>query len=403
MKKIQSRFALLSIVLTTFLSLGIGGFATLQSRSAELEKIDSQLMLIQKNVNEYTDEEISAALFTIEIERLDVTLSLLTTDGNETIINESKLEYAGSPGDLVIKKAIQGPLDVDGVEPYRLNVIPLRGGDLLLTAASLKDLESGFRNNLEKLAIFTVVANSLAIFISLLLLSRHNRRLDEQALNRMKSFLADASHELRTPLTVIKGYTEMLGKNKFAEEADKIRAFSRVESEIIRMESLIHDLLLLAELGESKPISFEEVDVAELVRAHATDFITLNPARQVNLVIPDECLVQGERDHLDRLMQNILTNISRHTPSAAPVRIELRKLNKSAHLVVEDGGPGLPESGYKSEIKAMRRFDPSRSRETGGSGLGLSIISAIVQEHRGKLSLRKSSLGGLAVEMDFAR
>ena len=403
MKKIPSRFALLTIVLTTLLSLGIGGFATLQSRSADLEKIDSQLNLIQQYVNDNLDEAISAALFTIEDEKLDITLSLVTRDGDETIINESNLDYTQAPGDEIIKQAVEKPLSFQGTERYRFRVIPLVGGDFLLIASSLTDVDAGFKSNLQKLAIFTLLADSLAIFITLLLLSRHNRRLDEDALERMKSFLADASHELRTPLTVIKGYTEMLSKGQFKEEADKSRAFSRVENEIKRMESLIHDLLLLAELGESRPTSFGKIDLAELIRGHVSDFIILNPQRQVSLDIPEECIIQGERDHLDRLVQNILTNISRHTPSAAPVRIDLKKHARITSLLIEDGGPGLPEAGYQSEIKAMRRFDPSRSRETGGSGLGLSIIAAIVQEHRGKLTLRKSLLGGLAIEIELSR
>jgi signal transduction histidine kinase len=79
------------------------------------------------------------------------------------------------------------------------------------------------------------------------------------------------------------------------------------------------------------------------------------------------------------------------------VSVSLRTAGKRAELIIEDGGPGLPESAYGSEIKAMNRFDPSRSRESGGSGLGLSIIAAIVQEHSGELELHKSKLGGLAV------
>ena len=76
---------------------------------------------------------------------------------------------------------------------------------------------------------------------------------------------------------------------------------------------------------------------------------------------------------------------------------------KRVNLVIEDGGPGLTESAYRSEIAAMNRFDPSRSRDSGGSGLGMSIIAAIVQEHNGKLELRKSNLGGLAVDVELAK
>jgi K+-sensing histidine kinase KdpD len=98
-------------------------------------------------------------------------------------------------------------------------------------------------------------------------------------------------------------------------------------------------------------------------------------------------------------MQNILNNISLHTPTDAPVKIGLSRSGKKLSLVIEDGGPGLPETSYRDGIELINRFDTSRSRETGGSGLGLSIIAAIVHEHGGTLSLRKSALGGLAVEV----
>jgi len=194
----------------------------------------------------------------------------------------------------------------------------------------------------------------------------------------------------------------MLSKEQFKESADKERAFSRVNSEIKRMETLIHDLLLLAELGESKPIEFHTTDVTELVQGLLKDFKTLNPTRKMTSTLDENIQIDCARDHLHRLVQNVLTNIDKHTPADAPVNVSLKRKAKSLVLVIEDGGPGLPASAYKSEIKAMARFDPSRSRSSGGSGLGLSIIAAIVQEHDGKLSLTKSDLGGLRVQVELA-
>ena len=130
---------------------------------------------------------------------------------------------------------------------------------------------------------FTVAANAFAIFISILLLRRHNRGLDAKALQRMQRFLGDASHELRTPLTVIKGYSEMLSKGQMSDVADRARAYSRVNSEIERMENLIHDLLLLAELGESRPTTFEEIDLSELAHAHINDFELFNNGRKIDV------------------------------------------------------------------------------------------------------------------------
>jgi signal transduction histidine kinase len=401
MKKSGSKFAILSIIVTTVLSSVIGGFATIESRKSDMREIDQEINLVIERVNQYSNEAISAAILTVEEESLDLTLALVTKEGIETVINESHLIYRGISIPALLQKALPAPISVESEDPFRFRSVLIPGGDYLVVAAGLDDLNENFASNLKNLGGFTAVADALAIFFSIFFLRRHNRGLDAKALDRMQKFLGDASHELRTPLTVIKGYNEMLSKGQITEIPDRVRAFSRVSTEIERMESLIHDLLLLAELGESKPPTFEEFDLSELVSAHANDFAFLNKERIVNLSVTDTAFVKGSREHLNRLIQNCISNIARHTPSSAPVSITLKNKGKRVALVIEDGGPGLPESAYRSEIAAMNRFDPSRSRESGGSGLGMSIIAAIVQEHGGKLELRKSELGGLAVDIEL--
>ncbi len=401
MKQSGSKFAVISIFVTTLLSSVIGGFATLDARNSDLNRIDQALNTVVSRVNTYPAEAISAAILTVEEESLDLTLSLVTQEGVETVINESHLIYPGITEVSFVQKGLSGAVSVETASPYRFRSISIAGGDYLVVAASLDQLNDNFKSNLRSLGLFTTVADALAIFFSIFFLRRHNRGLDAQALERMQRFLGDASHELRTPLTVIKGYNEMLSKGQFTELADQSRAFSRVNSEIERMENLIHDLLLLAELGESKPVDFAEVDFDELVQAHVNDFKVFNKEREVTTSIPNDCTVHGSREHLNRLIQNCLSNIVRHTPTGAPVSISLKTIGKRAELIIEDGGPGLPESAYGTEIKAMNRFDPSRSRESGGSGLGLSIIAAIVQEHKGALKLSKSKLGGLAIAIEI--
>jgi signal transduction histidine kinase len=397
MKKSGSKFAVISIIVTTVLSTLIGGYATLAARSSDLAQIDQSLQKVVNRVNSFPSEAISAAILTIDDESLDLTLSLVTQEGDETVINESHLIYPGMSDLSLVRKGLTGAVTAGKSPEFRFQSAAIAGGDYLVISSTLEKLNENFKSNLKSLGLFTAGADALAIFFSIFFLRRHNRGLDAQALERMQRFLGDASHELRTPLTVIKGYNEMLSKGQFKQAQDQARAFSRVGSEIERMESLIHDLLLLAELGESRPVDFTEVDFDELVKAHLNDFQVLNKSRKITTSIPNDCFVQGSREHLNRLIQNCLSNIIRHTPSDAPVSVSLRNVGKRAELKIEDGGPGLPDSAYGSEIKAMNRFDPSRSRDSGGSGLGLSIIAAIVQEHSGDLELSKSNLGGLAV------
>lgn len=403
MKKSSSKFAIISIFVTTLLSSVIGGFATIEARNSDLKRIDQSINTVSQRVSTYPSEAISAAILSVEEESLDLTLSLVTQEGIETVINESHLIYPGINSIADVKKGLAGPISVESNNPFRFKAIEIAGGDYLIIAATLDELNTNFKSNLKNLGGFTLAADGLAIFFSIFLLRRHNRGLDAKALERMQRFLGDASHELRTPLTVIKGYNEMLSKGQMSDLVDRTRAFSRVSSEIERMERLIHDLLLLAELGESRPTTFEEIDLTELVQAHANDFALFNQNRKIEISLEESCPVQGSREHLNRLIQNCFSNIVRHTPPDAPVSISLKSKGKKVQLVIEDGGPGLPESAYRSEIEAMNRFDPSRSRESGGSGLGMSIIAAIVQEHNGKLELRKGELGGLAVVVELAK
>jgi K+-sensing histidine kinase KdpD len=332
-------------------------------------------------------------------------MTFLTHDGQETIINESTLKYLGPPDFSIIELATRQPVRISAPSPYRLRSVLVQGGDYILLAESTQAIDKNYQSNVRSLALFTFGVDSSAALILFIYFRRNNRRSETASLARMQEFLGDASHELRTPLTVIKGYVEMLSKNQLTAESDKARAFERVGTEITRMESLVRDLLLLAELGESGTRDAEVVDLSEMVKAHGTDFSTLNPGRSVLLSVEPEISIDASRDYIARFIQNALTNILRHTAKDDAVKISLARIGRSAQLVIEDAGPGLPESAYKEDIRSLNRFDKSRSRDHGGSGLGMSIMSAVITKLDGTFSLRKSDLGGLAivVELPFAK
>ena len=399
MKQKGLRYLFASAIITTALSLLIGGFATISVKNSEIAVIDSQLNTIADFVRQNPSAPVSAALDSAAEQDFNVTIALVSASGELTIINESQLDFVNLPSSSIISLAQISAVTVSADEDYRLVSLNISGGDRLLIADSLRATNETFIDNQKRLILFTFLADVVAIALSYLVIRRNNRKLQADSLARMQSFLADASHELRTPLTVIKGYSEMLAKGQISAESDRQRAFDRVNSEIVRMENLIHDLLLLAELGETTVSIREEVDLSELVSSHSRDFQTLHSQRTVTFEIEDGVSCLGSADHLRRLMQNILNNISRHTPVDAQVQIKLSRNGKKSLILIEDGGPGLPETSYRDGIELLNRFDSSRSRETGGSGLGLSIIAAIVHEHGGNLALRQSTLGGLAVEV----
>ena len=393
----STRISFVTIFLLTFITVGVGGFSVFHSQNIEIHKVDASLNFVAKSAYDNPLQPVSAALYALEQSSLDITLTFLTHDGQETVINESSLKYLGAPDFPIVEDATRRPLRIAGPSPFRLRSVLVEGGDYILIAESTQEIDTNFQSNLGSLALFTFALDSIASLLLFLYFRRINRRDESASLARMQEFLGDASHELRTPLTVIKGYVEMLSKGQLIQDSDKARAFDRVGTEITRMESLVRDLLLLAELGESGTRDIEHIDLSEIIKAHGADFITLNPQRKITLAIADEISIDASRDYISRFIQNALANISRHTAANDSVSISLINQGKNAQLVIEDAGPGLPESAYKEDIRSLNRFDKSRSRDKGGSGLGMSIMSAVIQKLDGTFSLRRSELGGLAI------
>ena len=381
--------------------MGVGGFSVLHSQGAEINKVDQSLEFVVRSAFENPQQPVGAALFAIEQSSLDISLIFLTHEGQETIVHESSLRYRGAPDFPTVELATTRPVQIRDGSPYRFRAILVEGDDYVLVARSTDEIDANFRSNFQSLAGFTFAIDSLAALLLFFYFRRTNRGYESASLARMQEFLGDASHELRTPLTVIKGYVEMLSKNQLKEDADKKRAFDRVGTEIQRMESLVQDLLLLAELGESGVRDIENIDLSEVLTAHGTDFITLNPSRNVTLALAQSITVEASRDYMARFIQNALTNIIRHTDSNVAVNISLVSRGKNVELIIEDAGGGLPESAYREDIRSLNRFDKSRSRENGGSGLGMSIMSAVIQKLGGRFSLRKSALGGLAIVVEL--
>ena len=208
----------------------------------------------------------------------------------------------------------------------------------------------------------------------------------------MQQFIDDASHELRTPLTVVKGYNELLASGTASAEL-QARAVTRVQREVERMEELVRDLLLLAELREAPQHASLRVALSELVSQRASEFAFENPERSVTSNVKGAININGRPELVERLLNNAMTNILRYTPNDAAVRIALDAVGANARLIVEDGGPGLPAYGVRPQ--RFQRFDESRSRETGGSGLGMSIMADVAESLGGEMVTEPSPLGGL--------
>ncbi len=204
---------------------------------------------------------------------------------------------------------------------------------------------------------------------------------------RLRRFLADASHELRTPLTSILGYSELFDLGMQDRPADVAVSLRHIRDEATRMATLVDDLFLLAQLDHERPFRFEPVDLAALVRRCAEALSVSTPDRPVTVGDEGPVLVDGDADRLRQVVDNLAVNAIRHTPAGAGVAIRVTDEGSWAVVTVHDDGPGIDPSDAGRIFEPFYRSDPSRARSSGGAGLGLAIVAAIVQAHGGTVAL----------------
>jgi two-component system OmpR family sensor kinase len=177
----------------------------------------------------------------------------------------------------------------------------------------------------------------------------------------------------------------------------------RTEAETVRMGSLIDDLLLLARLDQGRPLERAPVDLGVLAVDAAADARARSPERRVTASVSEGVVVSGDEHRLRQVVANLVSNALLHTPADAGIEARVRSDNGTAVLEVHDEGPGMSPDVAARAFERFYRADPSRSRHHGGSGLGLSIVRAIVDAHGGKVSLDTALGHGTTVRIELPR
>ncbi|RIX26418.1 sensor histidine kinase [Amnibacterium setariae] len=206
---------------------------------------------------------------------------------------------------------------------------------------------------------------------------------------KVRNFVADASHELRTPLASIRGYAEITRRFGGDLSEDVQHNIGRIESEAQRMTSLVEDLLLLARLDAERELATTDVDLSRLLVDVVSDANAAGRDHEWELDIPDEpVIVRGDAAKLQQVFTNLVANARVHTPAGTRVVVELAE-PRDGHVLarVRDDGPGIPEKLRPQLFGRFVRGDSSRARSTGSTGLGLSIVNAVVEAHHGTVSV----------------
>lgn len=425
----------------------IGGATALLWRSDEIQRIDNFLGGITKLISADPNNGVETLLAAVETTPIKFIGQIFFADTDPFSVVEArdddKVLLLPKLSQVTVNRAIEQPITVDGSTSLRIRATASGEGQWIVVGTSLRDVNAQFIDSLLQSLLVSAGITLLAVLLIWLALRRELRPITQitasataiasgdlgvelpvsartnevgqltsalrgmtnklqQAVavtslseQRMREFLGDASHELRTPLTVVRGYVDILFSGRELSDEQRERAIRRLISESRRMDVIINDLLLLAELGEVDLTLDGEVDLSQIVKDHFADLGMHQPDRTIFINVKPAIIVNGNAEYLERLVANIKSNILRHTGPEVEVRVSLEQLGDKIVLEVDDAGSGLSPSMYQRRTAEFQRFDRSRSAEDGGFGLGLSIIASIVQRHSGVLEFSPSSLGGL--------
>lgn len=218
----------------------------------------------------------------------------------------------------------------------------------------------------------------------------HDVTKQQKLENSRREFVANVSHELRTPLTTIKSYAETL--LDMADGTDVPATFiNTILNETDRMTRLVKDLLVLSSLEQSDQLKKTSFDMGVLL-SDVVDTLSLVAKEQGHrLTLQTESrfdMFYGDRDRLEQLLYNIISNSIKYTPNGGKITVTAGQLYGSVYIRVKDNGIGIPEKDIGRLFERFYRVDKARSREKGGTGLGLAISKSIVDAHGGTISIK---------------
>ena len=326
--KLQTRLTALVSAIIIFISAAIGLFALSLTENNEIGRVDSILATSVNQLVNSSDDPLSLALLLADQSDLKFTVSYISAAREMTSLNQSSGDLLGVPSNQDLSAAISEGLTLKSDGINRIRALQLPDDEFLVLSVSLQDIKTAKSQNLRYLFLFTLAMVLFGIAVSNFLFRRDNELNEvvnslQKNQDNMREFLGDASHELRTPLTVIKGYVELLSKNQTTDATRTAEYYDRVGHEIERMQSLINDLLLIAELEDQTPASPEIINFSREVAHLSNDLKSLQPMRPIETKIEPGILVSISHNYAQQMLANIFANLRRHTPEDSQVLIAL--------------------------------------------------------------------------------
>ena len=272
---------------------------------------------------------------------------------------------------------------------YRYAVKPDENGNRLVVFVDMTKERNSFRSTL----MFSLILSGvglLAVYVLVYIFSKKVFRPVEESDKKQKRFITDASHELKTPLTIISANVEVLemeaGESKWTES---------IEKQVLRMNSLVEQMVTLSKMDESDTLVTEVFDLSDAVEETANYYLPVAEKNGCTLELDIEkgIRMKGDEKKIRQMTGLLLDNSMKYAtpakddPEGKPeIKLSLKTKGKKLQLVVWNTAAGIGIGNKDELFERFYRMDSSRNSQKGGSGIGLSIVKAVVDAHKGKIS-----------------
>lgn len=394
--KLSIRLGALVSILIFVSTSSVGLFSINSSFNNQIELKDKIVADVIDKVSKSSEDPLSISTYLAEDSSLNISVAYVTPEKTFISLHTSEYELEELPNKNILNSSSS---NAQTYQQIRYRSSQISENEYLLFYYPIFDVYETRDNNIRTLIIFTLFIIFLSVILTLLIF-RNDSELNSLAITlsenqeKMRNFIGDASHELKTPLTIIRGYFELLVR-KIDGVKDLDTYILRINNEIGRMQKIINDLLFIAELDELPNENNINSPISEMLNQEILDLSILQNRRQLTTNIESNLTVAIPQFHLEQLLSNIFSNLVRHTPEDSQLEVSLKRKSSYVELIIEDAGPGLPLNFYSSGIQSFKRFDSARSKEGGGSGLGMTIISRIVTVNNGSIKISESKFHGL--------
>ena len=308
-------------------------------------------------------------------------------DESETIFNADYSHIAIANIDMIINQVCEikeEPRDRGYIDTFRYGRFETDNGMMIIGVDCKTDLSTV--NTLLTITLVTIIFCVVIVLLLLIILSRKIIKPFEENREKQRRFITDAGHELKTPIAIIQSNTEVMemidGENKW---------LTNIKQQTVRMNNLVKGLIELSKMDE-QIISEKEkqkIILSEIVYNSVESFRVPAESKGISLKadIAPNISVMGDLEDIVRLVGILLDNAIKYTDDRKEIAVKLFGKSKKAVLTVENTCKGLERDSVKKFFDRFYRSDSSRNSSTGGYGIGLSMAQAIVQNHKGKLSV----------------